>query len=249
MVKVAIQLWSVKEAMEENPEQTIRALSEAGYDGVQLAGDYGKTGAEWKQILSDNQLGAAGIHMPVTALENQSELDHWISFSKEIGNTKLIIPFVDEEWRTLEGYKKLAKLMNKAAVSLGKAGIKLGYHHHDFEFQKVETSMTGWDVLEETINKDLIHLEIDVYWTEYAGIHTYNLLDRLKGNIFSIHLKDMIEENGHKRTAAIGKGSLDLKGFADRVKTDWLVVEQEHFDGDPLEEVKPSAKVVKGWYE
>ncbi|MFB1081858.1 sugar phosphate isomerase/epimerase family protein [Jeotgalibacillus sp. JSM ZJ347] len=249
MVKVAIQLWSVKEAMEQNPEDTIRQLSEAGYDGVQLAGDYGKSGAEWKKILSDNHMEAAGIHMPVTALENKSELDHWISFSKEIGNSKLIIPFVDEEWRTLEGYKKLTHLMNEAAEKISEAGIKLGYHHHDFEFKTVETSMTGWDVIEETSDHDHIHFEIDVYWTEYAGIHTYNLLDRLKENIFSIHLKDMVEENGHKRTAAIGKGSLDLKGFADRVQTDWLVVEQEHFDGDPLEEVKPSAKVVKGWYE
>ncbi|MBM7579153.1 sugar phosphate isomerase/epimerase family protein [Jeotgalibacillus terrae] len=249
MVKVALQLWSVKEAMEQNPEDTIRKLSEAGYDGVQLAGDYGKSGAEWKKLLSENHLGAAGIHIPVTALENKDELNHWISFSNEIGNKKLIIPFVDEEWRTLEGYKKLSRLLNEAYPTVSQAGLQLGYHHHDFEFATVETGITGWDVLEEMTEPDQICFEVDVYWTEYAGVHTYNLLDRLKERVFSIHLKDMVEENGHKRTAAIGHGTLDLKSFADRVDTEWLVVEQEHFDGDPLEEVKPSANVVKGWYK
>ncbi|KIL43476.1 hypothetical protein KP77_31820 [Jeotgalibacillus alimentarius] len=249
MVKIALQLWSVKEAMEQNPEETIRQLSEAGYDGVQLAGDYGKSGAEWKQLLSENHLGAAGIHMPVTALENKDELDHWISFSKEIGNKKLIIPFVDEEWRTLSGYKKLSRLLNEAYPAVSQAGLQLGYHHHDFEFTAVEPGITGWDVLEEMTEPDQICFEVDVYWTEYAGVHTYNLLDRLKERVFSIHLKDMLEENGHKRTAAIGHGTLDLKSFADRVDTDWLVIEQEHFDGDPLEEVKPSANVVKRWYK
>ncbi|TFD99827.1 sugar phosphate isomerase/epimerase family protein [Jeotgalibacillus salarius] len=249
MTKVALQLWSVKEAMEENPDNTIQALSEAGYDGVQLAGDYGKSGQEWKKLLSDNHLEAAGIHMPLTALESDSELDHWIAFSKEIGNTKLIIPFLEEDWRTLEGYKKLADLMNKALSKLSEAGLRLGYHHHDFEFVSIEPGMTGWDVIEEMTDQDDVYFEIDVYWTEYASIHTYNLLDRLKERVFSIHLKDMIEENGHKRTAAIGNGNLDLKGFADRVDTEWLIVEQEHFDGDPLEEVKPSANVVKGWYK
>jgi len=94
MRKVGLQLYSVKEAMEKDLESTLKTVSSQGYEGVQLAGDCGKEATEWKALLSNYQLEAAGMHVPVDALQDDELLHKWIEFSKEIGNEKLIVPYV-----------------------------------------------------------------------------------------------------------------------------------------------------------
>ncbi|WP_227394691.1 sugar phosphate isomerase/epimerase family protein [Jeotgalibacillus aurantiacus] len=247
MSKVAIQLWSVKEAMEENLEGTLKQLSKAGYEGVQLAGDYGLTSNRWNELFYENNLKPAGIHVPVENFQDPEKFKKWITFSKEIGNTKLIMPYLDEDWRTADKYEEAARLLNEASQAAEKEGIRVGYHHHDFEFAKLEDGRTGWEILEKHTTDHPVYFEIDVYWTEYSGVNTYDLLERLRGRIFSIHLKDLEKREGETRTAAVGKGSLPLQSYAGAVQLDWLVVEQEHFDGEPVDEVQPSAAVVKGW--
>ncbi|MDG5472702.1 sugar phosphate isomerase/epimerase [Jeotgalibacillus sp. ET6] len=247
MRKVALQLYSVKEAMEQDVSGTLKTVSEQGYEGVQLAGDYGKSGAEWKTMLDEYGLKPAGMHVPVDLLQDEETLQKQIDFSKTIGNEKLIVPFVDESWRSKDKYEELAQLLNQASTKVQDAGLLLGYHHHDFEFTSLENGETGWSILERETAAHPVHFEIDVYWTEFSGVDTVDMLKRLQDKAFSIHIKDMIVDGTDKKSGSVGAGVLNLKEMVLQSSTDWVVVEQEHFDQEPLQEVGPSATVVKKW--
>ncbi|PPA69843.1 sugar phosphate isomerase/epimerase family protein [Jeotgalibacillus proteolyticus] len=247
MKKIGLQLYSVRDAMEKDVAGTLKTLSEYGYEGVQLAGTYEKDAEQWKSMLGEYGLQAAGMHISVDLLSDEALLDEWIEFSKVIGNKKLIIPYVDEQWRTKEKFEELAELLNKASRKVEAAGLALGYHHHDFEFAELENGETGWGILERLTSNYPVFFEVDVYWTEFSGVDTVELLKRLEDRVFSIHIKDMISDGGERRSGPIGTGTLDLKGIIKQVSLDWLVVEQEHFEGEPLEEVGPAPAVLREW--
>ena len=51
-MKFGVQLYSLRERAEKGgAEEVLRLVSEAGYDGVEFAGFYGKTPAEMKELL------------------------------------------------------------------------------------------------------------------------------------------------------------------------------------------------------
>ncbi|TDL33128.1 sugar phosphate isomerase/epimerase [Jeotgalibacillus sp. S-D1] len=247
MKKVGLQLYSVRDAMDKDVAGTLKTISEDGYQGVQLAGTYDKDANQWKSMLDEYGLEACGMHVGLEMLSDDAVLDEWIEFSKIVGNKKLIVPYVDEQWRSKEKYEELAGLLNQASEKVQAAGLALGYHHHDFEFAQLENGETGWGILERLTSSYPVYFEIDVYWTEFSGVDTIALFDRLKDRVFSVHIKDMISEDGERKSGPVGSGTLNLQAMIEQVSTDWLVVEQEHFDEAPLKEVGPSAAIVKKW--
>ncbi|EAE5404739.1 sugar phosphate isomerase/epimerase, partial [Listeria monocytogenes] len=60
--KIALQLWSVKEACEDDFFGTLEKVAEMGYDGVEFAGYYGKSASEIKAKLAELGLEVAGSH-------------------------------------------------------------------------------------------------------------------------------------------------------------------------------------------
>ena len=50
--KLGIQLYSVRDDAERDLDATLRALSEMGYEGVELAGFYGRSPAEFSALAS-----------------------------------------------------------------------------------------------------------------------------------------------------------------------------------------------------
>ena len=51
-MKFGVQLYSLRErAARDGAEELLRIVSEAGYDGVEFAGFYGKTPADMKELL------------------------------------------------------------------------------------------------------------------------------------------------------------------------------------------------------
>lgn len=55
---VALQLYSVREAMEADFEGTLRQVKDMGYEGVEFAGLYGRTPAAVRDLLAEIGLKA-----------------------------------------------------------------------------------------------------------------------------------------------------------------------------------------------
>ena len=64
MKKYAIQLYSVRKALEEDFEGTLKRLAEMGYDGVEFCGNYGGyDGKELADFLNHIGLDAVSAHL------------------------------------------------------------------------------------------------------------------------------------------------------------------------------------------
>ena len=56
-MKYGVQLYSLRETAErEGAEKILQMVSEAGYDGVEFAGFYGRTPEEMKELLKKYKL-------------------------------------------------------------------------------------------------------------------------------------------------------------------------------------------------
>ena len=88
-MKLAVQLYSLRVFAEKNgPEEMLKLVSEAGYDGVEFAGFYGKTPAEMKKLLEKYHLQALSAHIGAAAIaENLPYID-------ELGIRYVFIPWV-----------------------------------------------------------------------------------------------------------------------------------------------------------
>ena len=62
-IPVAVQMFSVRDAAEKELAETLKKIKEYGYDGIELAGLYGKTPEEIKELCLDIGLTPISAHI------------------------------------------------------------------------------------------------------------------------------------------------------------------------------------------
>ena len=105
------------------------------------------------------------------------------------------------------------------------------------EFIDLGNGKTGFDIIFEETDQDLVKVELDCYWATYSGVDPHQVIQAYNGRVVSLHMKDMAIENGQKRSIELGRGSLDIQALqqtGEEANVSWFVIEQEQFDGDPL---------------
>jgi len=62
-----------------------------------------------------------------------------VDYAAELGVEYMICPMIARPlWDSLDGFKQAAAHLNKAAAKARAAGLKFGYHPHNYEFRKLE---------------------------------------------------------------------------------------------------------------
>lgn len=248
MAKISVQLWSLHDETAKDFFGTLEKVAAFGYDGVEFAG-FGDISAEdMKQKLDSLGLLASGAHIGMDAIENDA--DNIIAYNKTIGNKYIICPALGADT------KELCEENNKRFMAINKKyrdnGLILGYHNHAHEFVAFDGEYANDIILGN--DNELVY-EVDVFWTEYAGIDTLAYLKKLGKRCPLIHLKDMkINADGSKGDIAFGEGILDHKAIIDTAEEycspEWFVVEWEAFgEQDAFEAVDISLKNVKRLYK
>ncbi|MBC1454854.1 sugar phosphate isomerase/epimerase [Listeria welshimeri] len=229
--KIALQLWSVKEACEDDFFGTLEKVAEMGYDGVEFAGYYGKSPSEIKTKLAELGLEVAGSHISKEMLE--AELEDVIVFERELGNKFIICPYADFE--TKQEWLSFAEKLREIAKTIQQAGMQFGYHNHAHELEKVDDAI----ILENLLgNVPEMIAELDTYWIEYAGVGVIPFIEKYRNRVPLVHIKDKSKTS--KESTIIGEGILDISGYVKTAiasGTKWLIIEQEAFEEDPLTSV------------
>ena len=237
---IALQMYTVRDDAERDYAGTVRQVAAIGYAGVELAGRGGLSVRELRDVLNETGLRVCGSHIGIDQLENN--MAQVISENLELGNSRVVIPYLAEDRRQgVDGYKKTAGTLNNLGETLRTQGLTLCYHNHAFEFEPLEGGSFGLDVLLDNTDPMLVKAEVDTYWALVGGQNPVAFIQKHKGRIPLLHIKDRDKTDGS--FAEVGTGDLPLDALiaaAPEVGVEWLIVEQDSCKRPPLESVKIS---------
>ncbi|MBL6449061.1 sugar phosphate isomerase/epimerase [Fulvivirga sp. 29W222] len=251
MPSTGIQLYTLRDQMSEDPSGTLARVASIGYKEVESAGYgerqyYGLSAKEFRKLLDEHGLKAVSGHYlsGKQAPEKQGSLiNGWeqaVEDAVEVGQKYMVCAYLfDFERETLDAYKETAELLNKCGEVCKSNGIQLCYHNHAFEFETLQGQVPYNILLSET-DKDLLKMELDLYWTRKAGIDPVQLFIENEDRFPLWHVKDM-DKTGE--FAAVGTGEIDFSQiFANKDKAGLghFFVEQDKIIGDPFENIKTS---------
>ena len=190
---VGIQLYGVRESMKADFYGTLKAVADMGYEYVEFAGYYGKTSEEIMAVLDELGLKCVSVHQGLDFFDE--DLVGKIEYLKGFGVKYSVIPWYGKE--LLAGSDKWDSTVdrfNKIASVFAENGIMLGYHNHDFEFEKFEGKYLH-DWIFDSVPADKIFPEIDTCWVHYAGIKPDEKIREFSGRVPVVHLKDFVCKN------------------------------------------------------
>lgn len=267
--KVGLQLYSIRDKMEENMEEALKTVKEIGYDYVEFAGYFGKTAKEVKDLLDKYGLTAISVHQNPSLFWEEGQVA--IDYLKEIGVEYAAIPWYTEG-EYFNNWDETVKKFDDLGKTLKENGIQMLYHNHDFEFKKIGNE-TIIDRLYSEISSEFLEPEFDTCWIHYAGNDPAEYLKKYNGRVKVLHLKDFVceklgggpvyglidasgesessndrEDNGFK-FKPVGQGIQNWNKIletAEEIGTEYVIVEQdEWYDGDSLEAAKQSREYLK----
>ena len=203
-----LQLYSLRHEIVLDAEGTIRRVAGLGFDGVELAGDYGWPVDRWQAVLDRAELTAVAAHAGLEALE--SDLSTRVAFGRALGINTLVVPALCKALQSPAGYREAARRLNVVGRKLAEEGFTLGYHNHAFEFDRLEPAgpLCGMDILLAETDPDLVHFEFDTFWLEYAGRDAVGFIRRHAARVFFIHAKDLRKRD--REDVPAGAGDVDF---------------------------------------
>lgn len=254
---VGLQLYSLRDDLPKDLKGTIEKVGKAGFTQVETYGFsiknqfWGLTPLEFKKLLAANGLTAVSNHFGLGSYlsdGNTDELKASIAAAQVLGSKYVTIPYLDQSIRkNAEDYKKLAARINVAGKMCKDAGLRLAYHNHDFEFQKLGET-TGYQILLNETDKKLVDFELDLYWAVRSGNDPLKLFKENPGRFTMWHVKDMDKTNP-ALNAEVGTGSIDWKPIFAAAKLSgmkYFFVEHEtNYKPNPIESVAASCDYIK----
>ncbi|GER87343.1 sugar phosphate isomerase [Dictyobacter vulcani] len=205
---VALQLYTVRDETAKNFKETLRAVAEIGYHGVEFAGYGDFTSKELAAVLAELGLKTVGSHVGLQQVEQDIERE--LHYCLEIGSPYLIIPWINKDLLTQEdSFKKFTDQLNEYGRVTKEHGLTLAYHNHDFEFARVGDE-TLLDRMIAATDPALVKFELDTYWAAFAGVNPIAFINKHSSRIATLHLKDMTPD---RKFTEVGSGTLDIAGF------------------------------------
>jgi len=257
---VGIQLYTVRDAMTADVRGTLKKVSDIGYKNLELAGYsngkfYGFSPSEFKKIVTDLGMVSLSSHSAVESKGITVETAKLMADAHaELGVKYCIQPWINDEDRTIEKYKKMIGDWNKVGKIMKGVGIQFGYHNHNFEFAKVNGVVPYYDIFMPEMDKDLITMELDLFWAAKAGQDPIAMFKKYPGRFQLLHFKDMrtnqppFFEVIKDDICSVGEGVIDFKKILSAKKTagmKYLFVEDDNQgNGKPFEGIETSIKNV-----
>lgn len=186
---LGIQLYTVRELMEEDVVATLALVAETGYREVEFAGYFGVPPGQMKQHLLDAGLDAPSAHIGYEDfLGNTAAL---IEHALAVGHRFLIVPAVPGDQRsTLDDYRRHAENFNRWAEACSDAGLRFGYHNHSFEFERTDGRLP-YDLLLAETDPERVLMELDLAWARGGKADPVAYFEAWPGRFPLIHIKDL----------------------------------------------------------
>lgn len=230
-IPVGLELYSVRDALQKDPQATVRAVAQMGYQVVEFYGPY----FEWsesqakdmRKLLDELNIRCLSTHNDESNF-TAAKIEHAKTLNLILG-AKYVVQAWSDPKPTLDGWKELADKLNAAADKLSPAGLKVGYHNHDAEWKPV-AGKRPIDVLATNTKKEVM-LQLDVGTCLAAGADPVSWIRANPGRIRSIHCKDWSPDPNVAYKTLFGEGKANWKEIFQAAETvggvEYYLVEQE----------------------
>jgi sugar phosphate isomerase/epimerase len=212
---IGCQTWPVRKMIAKDFPGTLKQLSAAGFQSVELCSPVGYddsgfaglakySGAELRKILADAGVTCISSHFSIDELrKNQAG---GIAWAKDVGLTQMLVPSLDgPKHPTLDDVKRAADEYNKMGEQSAKAGIQQGLHNEDFELTTVDGKRT-YDILFSLLDPKLVKFQFQVS-TIAQGYDATEYFTKYPGRFISMHVQGWSTKT--KKEVAVGHDSLD----------------------------------------
>jgi sugar phosphate isomerase/epimerase len=244
-IPIGTQLWCVRLQLAKDIPGTLKTLGALGYQAVELENAFGKSGAEWKGHLDAASLKACGFHHTLAELQGD-KLAASVAFNQAIGNRNLIIRSLEPAvYTSADLLKKTADEVNAVAERLKPHGMRVGYHNHTTDFNRIDGEY-WWNRFADQTSKDVI-LQFDTgNASEMEGVTPQSLIRRNAGRTISMHVKPFSKKDPN---AYLGADELDWPAIMTAAETvggiEWYIIEYEKEGVPPLESLKANLALFK----
>jgi sugar phosphate isomerase/epimerase len=230
-IPVGLELYSVREALKADPEATVRAVAQMGYQAVEFYAPY----FEWTEAQTRQMrklLDDLGIHCYSTHNNEDYFSAKNIERTRDL-NLILGCRYVVQAWSdpkpNPDGWKALADNLNAAAEKLEPSGLKVGYHNHQAEWAPVAGQRPIEIIARNT--KPSIMLQLDVGTCLEGRADPVAWIRANPGRIRSIHCKEWSPDPSKGYKVLFGEGVADWKGIFQAAESvggvEYYLVEQE----------------------
>jgi sugar phosphate isomerase/epimerase len=244
-VPIGTQLWCVRIQLANDIPGTLKAVGGLGYQAVELENAFARSGAEWKSYLDAAGLKACGFHHRLSELQGD-KLAASVEFNQAIGNRNLIIrSLAPAVYTSADLLKRTAEEVNQVAESLKAHRMRVGYHNHTTDFNRIDGEY-WWNRFADQTSKDVI-LQFDTgNASEAEGVTPQSLIKRNAGRTISMHVKPFSKKDPN---AYLGADELDWPAIMTAAETvggiEWYIIEYEKEGVPPLESLKANLELFK----
>jgi sugar phosphate isomerase/epimerase len=226
--RISFQLYSARKF--PPIEAQLEALAAIGYDAVEpYRGAFDNDPAGFRRKIDAAGLACPTAHLPVELLE--SDRRGFIGIAEALGVETAVLPFLAPDKRPADaaGWRDLAARLTEHAAALAEAGLRLAWHTHAFEYEKLKDGSRPVDAL---IAAPGVYYEPDIGWIVRAGADIRTEIEKFPGKIAAFHIKDTAPEGvtSDDGWTDIGAGTIDWKGIWPSIAAsgcDLLVLEHD----------------------
>lgn len=231
---------------ERQVRQTLAAMKEAGYDGIELCGfmihpmglavriltqaagmPVGRGGSlNWHKLIRESGLGVTGLHLDLGTLEK--DVSGCAEEAKSFETKYMIITGMYRfDYGSEAAVRELAQRLNKAGKALKTQGIELLYHNHNCELRRTESGNRAYEILLTETDPEYVNFEFDSYWFAEGGADPLYWMGRLDSRMKLWHINDRGSRvTGPAMTPILksdsmelGTGNMPLDALMEQAKT------------------------------
>ncbi len=230
-VPVGLELYSVRDELQKDPQGTVRAVAKMGYQCVEFYAPYfdwtTAQAKDMRKLMDDSGIRCHSTHNDENFF-GEDKIAHATELNKILGAKYMVQAWSDPK-PDLDGWKALADKLNAASDKLASSGLKVGYHNHDAEWKPVNGKRPIEILASNT--KPIVMLQLDIGTCLEAGADPIAWIKANPGRIRSIHCKDWSPDPNVGYKTLFGEGKADWKGVFQAAEgvggVEFYLVEQE----------------------
>ncbi len=251
-MQAGLNLYSIRNFLDTEVHflEAAKQLKQMGYAFMQYSG--GPFDADMiARVSREADMPVVLTHVPYDRIVNDTERlmqEHARFGCTRIGLGAMPFDALGDPARC----RSIVASLDKAGQVMEQNGFSFFYHHHHFEFAK-QGDQTVFDYMVE--NAPHVNFTLDTYWLQYGGVDIGATVDKLKGRIACVHLKDYMITQGQgpagfePKFAPVGDGNIDFAALVPRMRaagTEYFLVEQDNAATlpDTMQQVERSIRYI-----